>query len=90
MMGFLIKLFITKLLNINDRGRRSKEAHTIKETYINVIYAPVAQPDRATASNRGRYVRNNIIELIKFGEACKMVIPSQARKGRCRDLMVST
>ena len=24
-------------------------------------------------------------ELLKFGETCQMAIPSQARKGRCRD-----
>jgi len=28
----------------------------------------VAQLDRATASKRGRYVRNNIIEPLEFGE----------------------
>jgi len=30
------------------------------------------------------------VELLKFGETCKMAIPSEARKGTCRDLTGST
>ena len=30
------------------------------------------------------------VEPLKFGETCKMAIPSQARKGRCRDLIGGT
>ena len=30
------------------------------------------------------------VEGIKFGERCKMPIPSQALMGRCRDLTVPT
>jgi len=45
---------------------------------------------RARLKKLSAFVETLRVELVKFGETFQMAIPSEARKGTCRDLTAST